>query len=184
MPIQPMLSGLTLPAVALPSRSSDDLRDWPDVSPAAVCRHAKALGAAGEAIFDAQMLCFGQLALPVGEFFPFDRLILRAPRPVRVQVKTVILPSAGGYSVEPRKGYRGSPLGMRPYAAEDFDLLAIVVLRESVVFYSAEKAPRHLVALSSIARLRRDPRASFDAALSDLDAADLESRSPDLPAAF
>jgi len=58
------------------------------------------------------------------------------------------------------------------------------VLRESVVFYSAEKAPRHLVALSSIARLRRDPRASFDAALSDLDAADLETASPDLPAAF
>jgi hypothetical protein len=182
MPHQPFLSGLNLPPAVLPRPACDDLRNWPDVTSDAVCRHAKALGAAGEALVDAQLLCFGELALPVGEFFPFDRLILRAPRPVRVQIKTVILPSAGGYTVEPRKGYRGSPAGMRAYTDEDYDLLAIVVLREAVIHYTAEKARRYTIPFSAIGRLRRDPRGSFDAALADLDAADPEAPSPDLPA--
>lgn len=184
MPHQPFLSGLHLPPALLPRPKSDDLRTWPDVTSEAVCRHAKELGEAGEALFDCNMRCFGELAVPVGESFPFDRVLLRAPRPIRVQIKTVILPSAGGYTVEPRKGYRGSPTGMRPYADTDFDLLAIVVLREGVIRYSAEKAKRYTIALSAIDRLRRDPRASFDAALADLDAAHLETLSPDLPAAF
>lgn len=184
MPHQPLLSGLNLPPAMMPRPACGDLRNWPNVSADAVCRHAKALGAAGEALVDAQLLCFGELAVPVGEFFPFDRLILRVPRPIRVQIKTVILPSTGGYAVEPRKGYRGSPAGMRPYAASDFDLLAVVVLREGVIRYTVEKARRYTIPFSAIDRLRRDPRGSFDAALADLDAARLETLSPDLPAAF
>lgn len=173
MPHQPWLSGLTLPPAVLPRPDCDDLRSWPDVSAGAVSRNAKALGAAGEALVDSQLLCFGELALPVGEFFPFDRLILRAPRPIRVQVKTVILPSPGGYVVEPRRGYRGNPGGTRPYDAGDFDILSIVILREGVIYHTAERARRYTVPFSAIDRLRRDPRASFDAALADLAAADL-----------
>lgn len=103
---------------------------------------------------------------------------------MRAQVKTVILPSTAGYVVEPRKGYRGSPGGVRAYADADYDLLAIVVLRESVILYTATKARRYTVPFAAIDRLRRDPRASFDAALADLDAAHPEALSPELPAPF
>ncbi|MBL4917592.1 hypothetical protein [Szabonella alba] len=181
MTSQPLLSGLRLPPVDLPAPAAHDLRHWPNLTSAAVCHHAKQLGAAGEALFDAQTLCFGELSLAVGEFFPFDRLILRAPRPLRVQVKTVTLPSPRGYSVEPRKGYRGSPQGMRRYEDDDFDLLAIVILRESVIAYTADMAPRHHVPLSAITHLRRDPRASFDAALAAIEEAALGSTLPAAP---
>lgn len=175
---QPLLSGLTLPPARSTRVDLPGLRDWPEVSAETVCRHAKQLGAAGEAIFDSQMLCFGELCLPVGEFFAFDRLLLREDGPVRVQVKTVILPSGrGGYVVEPRKGYRGSPRGMRPYGDDDFDLLAIVILREGVVVYATGNARQHHVPVSAIPRLRRAPRASFDAAL-----AALQARATDRPA--
>lgn len=167
MPIQYNLPGLMLPpTIALPD--TRDLRNWPEVPAETVCRHAKQLGAAGEALFDSQMLCFGEIAASMPEAFSFDRILLRAPRLLRVQIKTIIMPSDRGYSVEPRKGYRGSPKGMRPYAEDEFDLLAIVILREAVIRYTAEKAPRHHIPLSAIRELRRNPRASFDAALDDL----------------
>ena len=178
MPIQLDFPGLMLPAtVSLPDTT--DLRNWPDVPAAVVCRHAKALGAAGEALFDSQMHCFGEIAATVSEAFPFDRILLRAPRLLRVQIKTVIMPSDRGYTVEPRKGYRGSPQGMRPYEEDDFDLLAIVILRENVIRYIAGNAPRHHIPLSAIDGLRRNPRASFDAALSDLGADPTPLSAPD-----
>ena len=180
MPHQPFLSGLVLPPAAMPPPACRDLRHWPDVAAETVCQHAQRLGAAGELMFDAQMLCFGETPLDPGAFFPFDRLLLRAPRALRVQIKSVIMPSGrGGYSVEPRKGYRGSPQGMRRYGDGDFDLLAIVLLRESVIYYSAEKAPRHCIPLSAIAQLRQNPRASFDSAVAALDAAACERTAPD-----
>ena len=170
MPHQPLLAGLDLPPVATTLPPVADMRTWPDVSAEAVCRHAKQLGAAGEALFDSQMLCFGELAVAVGEFFAYDRLLIRAGVPVRVQVKTAILPSSRGYTVEPRKGYRGSPRGLRRYEDDEFDLLAIVILREGVIFHTAANARQHHVPLSAIVHLRRDPRSSFDIALADLDA--------------
>ena len=181
---QPFLSGLVLPPVEMPPPASRDLRHWPDVSAETVCQHARRLGTAGELLFDAQMLCFGETPLDPGEFFPFDRLILRAPRALRVQIKSVIMPAErGGYSVEPRKGYRGSPRGIRRYEDGDFDLLAIVLLRESVIRYSAEKAPRYHIPLASIEQLRRDPRASFDSAMAALDAAARDGTAPDASSA-
>ncbi|HHX82594.1 MAG TPA: hypothetical protein GX696_06390 [Pseudomonadaceae bacterium] len=168
MAIQPTLSGLLLPAtISLPD--TQDLRDWPNIPAEVVCRHAKQLGAAGEALFDSQMLCFGEIGLPVPEFLPFDRVLLRSPRLLRVQIKTVTMPSDHGYAVTPRKGYRGSPQGMRAYEADEYDLLAIVILSEGVIRYGAATAGRQRIPLSAIRRLREDPRASFDAALADLD---------------
>lgn len=168
MSIQLSLPGLMLPhTLSLPDTS--DLRHWPNVPAEVVCRHAKQLGAAGEALFDSQMHCFGEMSLPVPEVFPFDRVLLRSPRLLRVQIKTVTMPSDHGYAVEPRKGYRGSPQGTRPYGEDDFDLLAIVILRAGVIRYSAEKARRHHIPFSAIRSLHADPRASFDAALLALD---------------
>lgn len=180
---QPFLSGLVLPPLDMPP-ASRDLRHWPDVSAETVCQHARRLGSAGELLFDSQMLCFGEKPLDPGEFFPFDRLILRAPRALRVQIKSVIMPAErGGYSVEPRKGYRGSPRGIRRYEDGDFDLLAIVLLRESVIRYSAEKAARYHIPLACIEQLRRDPRASFDSAIAALDAAARDDTAPDASSA-
>lgn len=168
-----MTCQLTLPG--FPQHHADpsptaarELRDWPDVPFQVVCRHAKQLGAAGEAIFDANMLMFGEIAAPVPESMPFDRILLRRPFSIRVQIKSVIMPSAQGYSVEPKKGYRGSPQGMRGYADDDYDMLAIVVLRESVIRFTTEKQRRFNIPLSAIPQLRAQPRRSFDAALQDL----------------
>lgn len=174
---QPKLTGLVLPPVEDVAPDSCDLRDWPHVSAKTVCHHAKQLGAAGEALVDYQMLCVGELSLAVGEFFPYDRLIVRPDGLIRVQVKTVIMPADKGYTVEPRKGYRGSPRGLQRYAAGDFDLLAIAILREAVVYYTAEHAPTYHIPLSAIAGLRSNPRASFARALADLEAA-TEARGP------
>ncbi len=141
MAIQPTLSGLLLPStISLPD--TQDLRDWPHIPAEVVCRHAKQLGAAGEALFDSQMLCFGEIGLPVPEFLSFDRVLLRSPQLLRVQIKTVTMPSDHGYAVTPRKGYRGSPQGMRAYEADEYDLLAIVILSEGVIRYSAATAGR------------------------------------------
>ena len=176
------LPGLILPSVGEETPDRSDLRDWPDVSAATVCRFAKQLGAAGEALFDCQMLCFGELSLAVGEFFPFDRLIARANGLIRVQVKSVTMPSDHGYTVEPRKGYRGSPRGLQRYGDDEFDLLAIVILRESVVYYTADNARTHHIPFSAIAHLRRRPRASFDAAIAALGAgAEVPQAGPSLP---
>lgn len=166
---------LTLPGFPLhhadPSpTAARELRDWPDVPFEVVCRHAKQLGAAGEAIFDAFMLMFGEIAAPVPESFHFDRILVRRPFSLRVQIKSVIMPSAQGYSVEPKKGYRGSPQAMRAYADDDFDLLAIVILRESVIRFTSEKQQRFNIPLSAIPQLRAQPRRSFDEALQDLQA--------------
>lgn len=168
MSIQPLLPGLMLPPAGPLLPDAQDLRDWPDVPAAVVCRHAKQLGAAGEALFDSQMYCFGEISLAVPEFLPYDRVLLRNPRVLRVQVKTVTMPSDHGYAVEPRKGYRGNPQGTRRYEAGDYDLLAIVILREGVIRYSAEQAWRHHIPFHTIRGLHTDPRASFDAAIAAL----------------
>jgi hypothetical protein len=170
-----MTQQLTLPGFPLhhadPSpTAARELRDWPDVPFEVVCRHAKQLGAAGEAIFDAFMLMFGEISAPVPESFHFDRILLRRPVSLRVQIKSVIMPSAQSYSVEPKKGYRGSPRGMRAYADDDYDMLAIVVLRESVIRFTTEKHRRFNIPLSAIPQLRRQPRRRFDEALEGLQA--------------
>lgn len=176
------LPGLVLPLADDETPDRSDLRDWPDVSASTVCHFAKQLGAAGEALFDCQMLCFGELSLQVGEFFSFDRLLLRPQGLVRVQVKTVTMPSDHGYRVEPRKGYRGSPRGLQRYGDDEFDLLAIVILRESVVYYTTDNARTHHIPHSAIAHLRRRPRASFDAAIAALEVgAEIPQAGPSLP---
>jgi hypothetical protein len=165
---QPRLPGLSLATPNTRHSVSDDLRDWPDVSASAVCRHASLLGAAGEAMFDAQMLVFGEISVNVTESLPFDRVLLRQPRSLRVQVKSTIIPNEHGYSLTPKCGYRRSSNGMRRYHEDDYDLLAIVLLKENVILYSAEKAARFTVHFSEIERLRRRPRETFDAAMSVL----------------
>jgi hypothetical protein len=72
------------------------------------------------------------------------------------------MPSAQGYGVEPKKGYRGSPQGMRAHVDDDFDMLAIVVLRESVIRFTPEKQRRFNIPLCAIPQLRRQRRRSCD----------------------
>ena len=87
---------------------------------------------------------------------------------LRVQIKTRNVPSGPGYHFEIRKGYQRGPVGTKPYRPSDFDLLALVVLPESVIRFTAEWRPSHVVAVAEIPGLRQRPRASFDDALRDL----------------
>lgn len=171
MPYQPVLRGLDLPLPPPLLPDADDLSRWPDVTPDAVCRQAKRLGAAGEALFDSQALCFGEVVAKVPDFLPYDRVILRRDQTLRVQIKASVIPGRGGYEIALRRGYRGSPQGMRPYEADDFDLLAIVLLRDGVIFYSSSKRERQLVSFAQIPYLRAHPRESYDAALAEIEAA-------------
>lgn len=180
MPTQPLLPGLALPCSDTASSTADDLRDWPNVTADVVCRNAKQLGAAAEALFDSQMHVFGQIPLPVAEFLPFDRILLRPSGIWRVQIKSITMPTNDGYALELRRGYRCSPQGMRRYAATDYDLLAIVLLRENVIRFYAEHQPRYHIPFSAIRGLRLAPRASFDAAVALLEMQREQARAPRL----
>lgn len=60
---------------------------------------------------------------------------------------------------------------MRAYDADDFDLLAIVLLREGVISYTTSKRALQTVPFARIPYLRAHPRESYDAALAEIEAA-------------
>ena len=147
---------MTKPAQA--SRSHSALRPGRDsrqVRPAGLARclrrglfagSQKQLGAAGEALFDCQMLCFGELSLAVGEcFFPFDRLIARANGLIRVQVKTVHDAQAiTATRSSPARAIGGSPRGLQRYGDDEFDLLAIVIAARGGHLLQPPKIPARI----------------------------------------
>ena len=181
MPIQLLLPGLTPAAPPPPAPPSDDLMMYPEVPSGTLSRHAKLLGRAGEALVDSFLGRWGLLSLPVPECQPFDRLLVIGGTALRAQIKTASVARDGHFNFEVSHGYRGSPTGVRGYAAGSFDLLILVMLPHNAVMFSADLGRRHRIAVTDIPRLQAAPRASLGRALVDLglDAATCPGGEPD-----
>ena len=169
---------LPLPGFHLPERPTEAriartaLAHYPHLDGATLSRYGKQLGASGELLFDSLMMRLGERVVPADEHEHFDRVLWLPDIFLRVQIKTRTVPSGAGYHFEIRKGYQRGPVGTKPYARADFDLLALVVLPESVIKFTAAWRPSHVVATSEIPGLRQRPRQSLDTALHDLGLAD------------
>lgn len=165
---QPMLPGLGLEAAPLPRPATDPrsaLANYPDIPAGALCRHAKMLGRAAELLVDSLLVRLGERVFPVDEHEPFDRLLWLDGQPLRVQIKSRHRRLGALWPFEVRKGYQRAPEGTRPYGADEFDLLALVVLPEAVVKFVPAGGVRHSIHQREIAALRARPRDSLDAAL-------------------
>ena len=168
MPVQFPLPGLSLPCPPVSHPAEVQLSAYPAVSPAVLSRHAKLLGAAGEALVDSHLGRWGMLSLPVPESLPYDRLVVIGRTLLRVQVKTASVARGGAFNFEIAQGYRGAPAGVRGYAADAFDLLALVVLPHNAVAFTADLGRRHRLPVAAIPGLLAAPRASLARALDAL----------------
>ena len=192
-PAKPQSGQLTLPGFALAStplprhgtgpatEARAALADYPDIPAAELCRHAKRLGKAAELLVDSLLVRLGERAFPADEHEPFDRILWLPGRPLRVQIKSRHRRLGALWPFEVRKGYQRAPEGTRPYGADEFDLLALVVLPEAVVKFVPAGGVRHSIHQREIPGLRARPRASLDAALRALgrDAAVPQPAEPD-----
>ena len=171
MPFQPDLFGFTSRERSEPNPQSpetDTLEAYPDVSPRTISRHAKRIGRAGEYLVDSILTRYGDLILSAPEDQPFDRLIRRGGQIVTLQIKTSARADDGVFKFSMKRGYGGSPKGIRSYDAEDYDIAALVALTENVVLFSADRRESHRICMDQIEGLRADPRASYLRALDDL----------------
>ncbi len=167
---------LFLPNMVMPSRPMEirDAREalamYPKMSTPDLCRYAKYLGSAAELLVDSIFMRLGERVYPMPEHERHDRvLILPDDTPVRVQVKTRHSVNANGdYVFNLRQRSERGSTGRGPYAATDFDILAMAILAEGVVRFTADWHSRHVVHVSEITHLRRNPRLSLDAALARL----------------
>lgn len=145
-----------------------DLGAYPNVTPAAVCRRARLIGLAGEALVDSLLLRHGLHPSPLPDGASADRLVPLGQRTVRIQIKTRTHPGRHGYTFRMRKGYRGNPRGTRAYDVGDFDVAALVALPENVVFFTCSKGLNLTLPLSTIPTLAASPLESLDWALEEL----------------
>lgn len=145
-----------------------DLNTYPAVESAAVCRHARVIGLAGEYLVDSILLRHGLLPASLPDSASADRLIPLSNRSIRLQIKTRTTPELKGYRFQMRKGYRGSPSGCRNYDDGDFDIAAVVALPLNVVMFSSARTSTILLPFSAVSRLRQDPLDSLDLALEAL----------------
>ena len=168
MPQQPFLPGIVPPTRPAETRDARlALAAYPDIPVTDLCRHAKVLGRAAEFLVDSVLTRLAERVYPADEYERHDRLILLPDgTPLRVQVKTRHSQSLTGayvFNLKQRSA-RGST-GKGPYLPEDFDLLAMVVLTENIVSFTADWQTRHVIEPGEIPALRRHPRATLDAAL-------------------
>ena len=162
LPVAPTASRPAAP-IAAPAREA--LARYPDVAAADLCRHAQTLGRAGELLVDSLFARLGERLLEAPEHEPFDRILWLPGLSLRVQIKTRHRASGGQWVFAPSRGYRRGPGGTRPYAPEDYDILAAVLLSEGVVSFAPRGLHRHCIPLSAVMRLRARPRESLDATL-------------------
>lgn len=167
---------LLLPGFVPPERPAEnrDARDalatYPDTPVQDLCRHAKILGRAGELLVDSTLMRLGERVYPADEHERHDRLlILPSGTSLRLQVKTRHTQTQNGDRVFTlrQRSERGCT-GRGPYRPEDFDILAMVVLAENVVRFTADWQLRQVVHATEIPELRRNPRQSLDEALARL----------------
>jgi hypothetical protein len=164
---------LLLPGFTPPDRPAEirDAREalatYPDTPVADLCRHAKILGHAAEQLVDSVLSRLGERVYPADEHERHDRLlILPSGVSLRIQVKARHSQAENGDFVFTlrQRSERGCT-GRGPYQPQDFDILAAVILSENVVRFTADWQLRQVIHVSEIAELRRNPRASLDAAL-------------------
>lgn len=173
--MQPFLPGLTMPPRPTETRDARvALARYPDMTTEDLCRYAKFLGASAELLVDSLFMRLGERVFPMPEHERFDRaLMLPDGTAVRVQVKTRHSVSVGGdYVFNLRQRSERGATGRGPYDSCDFDILAMVVLSEGAVRFTADWQLRQVIYRSEIAELRRHPRASLDEALARLGHAD------------
>lgn len=167
MTVQPLLPGFELPLVQTTTPEAD-LDHYPHVDTDVLCARAKEIGLAGEQLVLSKLTRLGQTAFQVADHHPFDLLLLRSDHSLRVQIKTTTRPRDGVYRFAMTRGYRGNPMGVRPYGQGDYDIAALVVLPEDCVLFTAEKRPQHQIPVTSIPHLRAAPALSLMEALADL----------------
>lgn len=169
MGLQLSLPGLDQRPVPAPDPAGQpaSLSGYPDVAPHVLSLRAKALGQAGELLVLSKLTRLGETVFPAGDGMPYDVFMPRLESAVRIQVKTTTRPQGGSYRFEMRKGYRGNPLGTRPYGPDDYDIAALVILPLDVVVFTAEKRATHRIATWEIPALRA-PQASLHAAFAAL----------------
>lgn len=165
---QPLLSGFENLFSSEKPSCSQDLRDFPNLSRDTLTRHAKWFGLAGEHFVDSILFRFGLHSSDLPEMLPADRVVYCSDVGVRLQIKTACRPRNGYFHFNLMKGYHRSPVGVRHYNADDFDLVALVALSQNVVKFTAERHQSHRIALSEIEALRASPCASFEHAMADL----------------
>lgn len=177
---QLMLPRLQLPAYHPPAAltPTDALRDYPDVPSGHICEHAKILGTAGEFFCDALLLRHGIQSYQVPEFSAFDRFIYIDGQPLRLQTKVRHTAARGRYDFSVKRGDPRHPRGSRSYDAGDFDILAMVLLNEFVVKFSATWQSETSICFPEIPSLRAKPLESFERALRQLGVSDHLPQTP------
>jgi hypothetical protein len=168
MTFQPTLAGFEELFAPIFPQQNEDLRDFPRVTSDALKIHGKELGRAGELLVESTLLRLGHQSISVGEHLPFDSVVLHPQGLIRIQVKTAARPRNACYNFNVSRGYHRSPTGVRSYANEDFDLLALVALSDNIVKFSADRRRSQSIGLDEIAGLRTRPGETFEAALQDL----------------
>lgn len=164
---------LFLPGIVPPIRPTDThnarcaLASYPDIPLGELCRYAKILGHSAEILVDSILMRLGERVFPTPEFERHDRvLFLPDDTPVRIQVKTRHTRSpAADYVFNLKQASERGATGRGPYSATDFDILAMVALPEMAVRFTADWQSRHTIYASEFPELRRNHRASLDAAL-------------------
>ncbi|MEI4264319.1 hypothetical protein [Roseovarius sp. D0-M9] len=178
---QPPLSGfeaLFAPqAACLPA---DTMRQFPRLSRDMLTSHAKWFGLSGECLVDSILLRFGIYTSQLPEMLPADRIVYHPEGDLRMQIKTCCRARNGFFHFNITKGYHRSPRGVKSYATDDFDVVALVALSENAVKFTANRQPSTRIALSEIDALRADPCASLDGAIEDLDRSASSTSMPSL----
>lgn len=165
---QPLLRGFE-ELFSSPPTSTDDIRDFPDLSRNTMTRHAKWFGLSGEYLVDSILLRFKIYTSHLPEMLPADRIVhLPDGNNLRLQIKTCCRPRNGYFHFTLTKGYHRSPNGVKRYEDNDFDLVALVALSENAIKFTADKHQSQKVALDEIHALRADPCASLERAIDDL----------------
>ena len=167
---------LYFPGMPMPPRPAEirDAREalasYPHMTTEDLCRHAKILGHAAEQLVDSILTRLGERVYPAAEHERHDRLlILPSGISLRLQVKARHTQAeTGDYIFTLRQRSERGCTGRGPYQPEDFDILAMVVLSEGVVRFTADWQLRQVIHASEILALRRNPRMSLDAALARL----------------
>jgi hypothetical protein len=166
---QPLLSGFeTLFASQNDRITTNDIRDFPNLSRDALTRHGKWFGLSGEYLVDSILLRFGIYTSQLPEMLPADRIVYHPTGDLRLQIKTCCRARGGYFHFALSKGYHRSPTGVKRYEDADFDLVALVALSEIVVKVSANRQQSQRIAISEIATLRADPCASLESAIDEL----------------
>lgn len=172
MAIQLQLPGMFLPRIiTTPAQAQprlQDLRSFPLIDSASKSIFAKRFGLAAEQLCDSLLTRLGIDSVPVPDYEPYDRLIRLDGAEYRLQVKTRLSISPSGYVFRVKQGNPRHASGVRAYAGDAFDIVALVSLQHNAVKFSASKDPQQYLRLSEIAGLQASPWHSLRLALEQI----------------